>query len=238
MRVGSLGWGDPLEEVRATHSSILAWRIPWTEEPGELHAVHMVAKSWTQLKRLNTHTHTSGLHLDGQANPCSGPTCAQMRRKSYKALRLENRRRGLPSRATAPTWVTEALVAGAHAAARAVGAGAERTEVHELPACRAREARVAAAAEVQPLSVAGPVVLAGRRGARVHLLLAGGAQVACGKMQNGGGVKRDITFRLIAEKLRLLFGTLLPCQLMNTAQPDQAGFLRFGNQGTSILVEI
>ena len=32
--VPSLGWEDPLEEVMATHSSILAWRIPWTEEPG------------------------------------------------------------------------------------------------------------------------------------------------------------------------------------------------------------
>ena len=31
-----LGWEDPLEEVRTTHSSILAWRIPWTEEPGGL----------------------------------------------------------------------------------------------------------------------------------------------------------------------------------------------------------
>ena len=30
----SLGWEDPLEEGTATHSSILAWRIPWTEEPG------------------------------------------------------------------------------------------------------------------------------------------------------------------------------------------------------------
>ena len=29
----SLGWEDPLEEGMATHSSILAWRIPWTEEP-------------------------------------------------------------------------------------------------------------------------------------------------------------------------------------------------------------
>ena len=33
MQVQSLGWGDPLEEGKATHSSILAWRIPWTEEP-------------------------------------------------------------------------------------------------------------------------------------------------------------------------------------------------------------
>ena len=31
-RVQSLGWEDPLEEGMATHSSILAWRIPWTEE--------------------------------------------------------------------------------------------------------------------------------------------------------------------------------------------------------------
>ena len=34
MRVRSLSWKDPLEEGMATHSSILAWRIPWTEEPG------------------------------------------------------------------------------------------------------------------------------------------------------------------------------------------------------------
>ena len=33
---GSLGWEDPLEEGMATHSIILAWKIPWTEEPGEL----------------------------------------------------------------------------------------------------------------------------------------------------------------------------------------------------------
>ena len=36
MWVQSLGWEDPLEEGTATHSSILAWRIPWTEEPGGL----------------------------------------------------------------------------------------------------------------------------------------------------------------------------------------------------------
>ena len=36
MRVRSLGWEDPLEESMGTHSSILAWEIPWTEEPGGL----------------------------------------------------------------------------------------------------------------------------------------------------------------------------------------------------------
>ena len=38
-RVWSLGWEDPLEEGMATHSSILAWRIPWTEEPGGLRSI-------------------------------------------------------------------------------------------------------------------------------------------------------------------------------------------------------
>ena len=39
MRVQSLGREDPLEKEMATHSSILAWRIPWTEEPGRLQSM-------------------------------------------------------------------------------------------------------------------------------------------------------------------------------------------------------
>ena len=39
MRVQSLGWEDPLEEGIAIHSSILAWRIPWREEPGGLQSI-------------------------------------------------------------------------------------------------------------------------------------------------------------------------------------------------------
>ena len=46
-RILSLGWEDRLEEDIATHSSILAWRIPWTEKPGRQAAVHRVAKSQT-----------------------------------------------------------------------------------------------------------------------------------------------------------------------------------------------
>ena len=38
-QVQSLGWEDPLEEAMETHSSILAWRIPWTEEPGGLQSM-------------------------------------------------------------------------------------------------------------------------------------------------------------------------------------------------------
>ena len=39
MQVRSLGWEDPLEKEMATHSSILAWKIPWTEEPGGLESM-------------------------------------------------------------------------------------------------------------------------------------------------------------------------------------------------------
>ena len=37
--IQSLGWKDPLEKGMATHSSILAWRIPWTEDPGRLQSM-------------------------------------------------------------------------------------------------------------------------------------------------------------------------------------------------------
>ena len=37
--IRSLGWEDPLEKEMATHSSILDWRIPWTEEPGGLQSI-------------------------------------------------------------------------------------------------------------------------------------------------------------------------------------------------------
>ena len=37
----SLGWGDPLEKRMATHASILAWRIPWTEEPEGLQSMRL-----------------------------------------------------------------------------------------------------------------------------------------------------------------------------------------------------
>ena len=49
------GREDPLEEGTATHFSILAWRIPWTEEPGTL-LQSMGSQSLTWLKRLSTHT--------------------------------------------------------------------------------------------------------------------------------------------------------------------------------------
>ena len=46
MQVQSLGWEDPLEKETATHFSILAWEIPWTEEPSGLQSMgsHRVTK--------------------------------------------------------------------------------------------------------------------------------------------------------------------------------------------------
>ena len=47
-QVRSLSWEDPLEEEMATHFSILAWEIPWTEEPGGLQSMGS-QNNWTQL---------------------------------------------------------------------------------------------------------------------------------------------------------------------------------------------
>ena len=57
--VWSLGWEDPLEEEMATHSSILAWRIPWTEEPGGLES--MGSQSRTRLKQPSSRYYNKAL---------------------------------------------------------------------------------------------------------------------------------------------------------------------------------
>ena len=44
----SLGWEDPLEKGMATHSRTLAWRIPWTEGPGELQSVGLQESGTTE----------------------------------------------------------------------------------------------------------------------------------------------------------------------------------------------
>ena len=44
-RVQSLGWEDPLEKEMATHSNILAWKIPWTEEPGGLQSTGLQSRT-------------------------------------------------------------------------------------------------------------------------------------------------------------------------------------------------
>ena len=52
-----MGGGDPLEEGMATHSSILAWRIPWTEEPGRLRSMgsQRVRHNGNDVARMHAH---------------------------------------------------------------------------------------------------------------------------------------------------------------------------------------
>ena len=61
--VRSLDWEDPLEEGMATHSSVLAWRMPRTEEPGGLYSPWVAESDMNErltlhLKHTHTHTHT------------------------------------------------------------------------------------------------------------------------------------------------------------------------------------
>ena len=49
MHVRFLGWEDPLEEGMTTHSSILAWRIPWTEEPGKIQSIGLQTVDTTEV---------------------------------------------------------------------------------------------------------------------------------------------------------------------------------------------
>ena len=63
-RVRSLGWADPLEEGLATDSSILAWEIPWTEEPGRLQSmVHKQSDRTYRLNNDNNHIRQNRLSL-------------------------------------------------------------------------------------------------------------------------------------------------------------------------------
>ena len=56
-QVQSLNWEDPLEKGMANQSSILAWRIPWTEEPGGLQSIelHRVGHNRSDLARTHMH---------------------------------------------------------------------------------------------------------------------------------------------------------------------------------------
>ena len=77
MRVPFLGWEDPLEKEMATHSSVLAWRIPWTEEPGGLQSMRLQELDMTEqlstqhaqsMKRL--HSKVPGESLVKKENLC------------------------------------------------------------------------------------------------------------------------------------------------------------------------
>ena len=59
-RVQSLGWEDPLKKGMATQSSILAWRIPWTDEPGRLQSMGSQRVGHTTEVTEHTHCRSRG----------------------------------------------------------------------------------------------------------------------------------------------------------------------------------
>ena len=70
--VWSLGWEDPLEKEMATHSNILAWRIPWTEEPGRLQSMGLqrVGYNWSNCACMHIH-HGRSLHMGSNSISCT-----------------------------------------------------------------------------------------------------------------------------------------------------------------------
>ena len=66
-----MGWEDPLEKETATHSTILAWKIPWTEEPGRLQ--FMGSQRVRQRATKHAHTHTErDTHTLGEGDTHTG----------------------------------------------------------------------------------------------------------------------------------------------------------------------
>ena len=71
IRVQSLGREDPLEKEMATHSSILAWEIPWTEEPGGLQSMVLQRAGHDRVTNTHTYTLTHTLHWANRRCPPS-----------------------------------------------------------------------------------------------------------------------------------------------------------------------
>ena len=108
MWVRSLGWEDPLEKGMATHSSILAWRIPWTEEPGGLQSMgsHRVGHNWSNLPHMHTHVirliisfaTEDGESLDSQQKTRPGANCGTDHELLIAKFRLKLKKGGKTTR--------------------------------------------------------------------------------------------------------------------------------------------
>ena len=69
-QVQSLSWEEPLEKGMATHSSILAWRIPWTEEPGGLQSTgHKESDKTERLPLRDLHAMSAVMEAGGRGRP-------------------------------------------------------------------------------------------------------------------------------------------------------------------------
>ena len=63
MQATSLGWDDPLKKAMTTHSSILAWEVPWTEEPGGLESMGLQRVKHDLVRNNTTTTQFWRLHI-------------------------------------------------------------------------------------------------------------------------------------------------------------------------------
>ena len=84
-QVQSLGLEDPLEKEMATHSSILAWEIPWKEEPGGLQSLGSW-KSWTWLRGHDLEAKPQQLQWREVASPWAESSSRQMLKEAYDCL--------------------------------------------------------------------------------------------------------------------------------------------------------
>ena len=112
-RVPSLGQEDPLEEEMATHSSILAWRIPWTEEPGGLQSMGLkrMRHGWARTHILNLSRWSVWLNQLCPVLPVEkAPTWPF--KFSPKPLWLETRELHFPD--SLPGWGPWETMVGAH----------------------------------------------------------------------------------------------------------------------------
>ena len=98
MLVPSLGQEDPLEESMATHSSILAWRSPWTKKPGGLRAIRLqrVTHDWSDLA-CSKHKWLTGLKGEVGYCPVGTRGCPLPIRAVYSHSRLLSSKRGFVS---------------------------------------------------------------------------------------------------------------------------------------------
>ena len=94
--VWSLGWGDALERETATHSSILAWRIPWTEEPGRLQSMGSLRVKHDWATFTHTHAHTRHcLHLGGTSGKEADCQCRRHKRQGLIPAKEEALEKGM-----------------------------------------------------------------------------------------------------------------------------------------------
>ena len=86
MRVGSLGQEDPLEEGMATHPSVLAWRILWTEEPGGLQSLGSKESNTTEHKHGRSVCSRSAVSRQQQLDDTAAAACTGTRLEALEDL--------------------------------------------------------------------------------------------------------------------------------------------------------